>query len=804
MADQPVIQRKQWLVVRLLGIGLAVTLLSLSGFGIWAIGQTQQAIAGAKRANDLNNAFDEARFQLATEEVELLEYRLESTATARLEYQQAGIAFVQALQPVFSVGDSTDSTVARELLGLHQRYLDAAAEMLNAVDAGDGQRAAGLAQQKVQPIFTEVELRAQQEEALEALETHKDLASADQTGRWLQQTAPFLFGIGLLLVGIFALVSRSYRRRIQAGERRAGLAEIERIRIVAEGEQQLLRRSQERFRALIQYAADLITVVGIDGTILFQSDSSMRLLDYDPAATVGKSLFDFVVPDDVAKVKGFLAAALRKPGHPVAGEIRARRRDGTAIPVETIGTSLIDNPNVGGILLTSRDLTERKAFQDRLEQQALHDALTGLPNRVLFADRVTHALARSGRNRDLVAVLFLDLDDFKLVNDSFGHKAGDSLLQAVAREIQTGLRPGDTVARLGGDEFTILLEGLRQAGEAELIAERIAAELKQPVILDGRPVVPSASIGIATSSNGDGAADDLLRNADVAMYAAKSEGKSRWVMFDESMKTLAWERMALELDLRRALTQGEFRVFYQPIVDLGSGRVREVEALIRWQHPDRGLLPPSAFMTLAESTGMIVPMGGWVLREACRQLRAWQDLYGELAPGRVCVNLAARQFQQAKLVEQVETILRETGLGPTALTLEITETVMMQDPEGARKLLNELRDLGVQIAVDDFGTGYSSLNYLRQFPIDVLKIDRSFVTGLNENVQNTAIVRAVVSLAKTLNLKVVGEGIEEADQATTLRDLGCELGQGYLFAKPLSPDKVVDLFQAGQSERLVA
>jgi diguanylate cyclase (GGDEF)-like protein/PAS domain S-box-containing protein len=711
------------------------------------------------------------------------------------------LAFDQALQPLIAHRNASDKQVAQELIDLNRRYVDLVRQLFDALEARDMARVVAL-DEIILPIRARLETQITQEDGLEGAEADKELLSADQTVGWVRRTTLVVFGLGLAVVVIFLLVFGSYRR-VEAAREREAQAALEK-RVAAEAEQRALRRSEERFRALVQYAADLITVVGSDGVILYQSDSSSRVLGYEPSETVGKSIFGFTVPEDVLKIKGFLAATLRKPGQAISGQVRALRRDGTALPVETIGTALIDNPSVGGILLTSRDLTERKAFEEKLEHQAMHDALTGLPNRPLFMDRLAHALARSQRNRDVVAVLFLDLDDFKVVNDSFGHKAGDTLLQAIARRVDGALRPGDTVARLGGDEFAVLLEGIHQAQDAAQVAERIAEQLKEPVTIDGRLIVPSASIGIALTTAGESAAEDLLRNADVAMYAAKADGKARSTFFDERMMTLAWERMALELDLRRALAQGEFRVVFQPIVDLISRRVTEVEALLRWQHPERGLLEPPVFLAVAETTGMIVPIGHWVLKQACAQLRVWQETYGDRAPTRVCVNLSARQFQQPQLVEEIDAVLRETRLEPSALTVEITETAMMQDADAARTALGRLRGLGIKVAVDDFGTGYSSMTYLKQFPIDVLKIDWGFITRLGMDSENTAIIGAVVSLAKALNLEVIGEGIEEAGQATALQGMGCELGQGFYFAKPLDRDQVAELFRPGQPERLTA
>jgi diguanylate cyclase (GGDEF)-like protein len=422
--------------------------------------------------------------------------------------------------------------------------------------------------------------------------------------------------------------------------------------------------------------------------------------------------------------------------------------------------------------------------------QARHDPLTALPNRALLVERLQMELARAARRREPVFLLWLDLDDFKVVNDSLGHQAGDQLLLVVGERLRDCLRPGDTPARMGGDEFTVLLADVDGLQGAIRVAERVGAELGVPFEVAGHQVVVRASIGVAQSVPGATSVEELLRNADIAMYEAKKQGKGQYQVFSPGMDEAAWKRLELEAELRVALEQQQFEVYYQPILDLDSGAVSELEALVRWDHPTRGLLPPAEFIPLAEQTGLIVPLGQWVLGQACQQLAAWEagDQH-HLSLG-LSVNLSARQLREPALPSQVAEALARSGLDPRRLTLEITETSMIDDPGTAEATLAALRELGVHVAVDDFGTGFSALGALKHYPVDSLKIDRSFVDGLGRDAQDTAIVHAVIAFAKTLGLRVTGEGIETAEQFEQLRALGCDHGQGYYFAKPLQHTSV--------------
>ncbi|HWS55779.1 MAG TPA: EAL domain-containing protein [Pyrinomonadaceae bacterium] len=434
--------------------------------------------------------------------------------------------------------------------------------------------------------------------------------------------------------------------------------------------------------------------------------------------------------------------------------------------------------------------------REHFRHAAFHDALTGLPNRALLSERLGSAIARArGAEGERFALLFLDLDRFKNVNDSLGHTIGDGLLVTIARRLENSVRSADTVARLGGDEFAILLEGVKSEADAAYMAERVQREMSTPFMLDGHEVFMTVSIGIAHGAAGYEHPEQVLRDADTAMYRAKAGGRACFEVFDSTMHARAVNLLRLENDLRRAVEREEFTVYFQPIVGLATGRLAGFEALVRWQHPERGFIPPSEFIPVAEDTRLIVPLGLWVLREACRQVVSWQP--AGPAPLTVSVNLSGRQFAQPDLVEQVGAILRETGLAPGRLRLEITESVVMEDAERAVAMLEQLKGLGVRLSIDDFGTGYSSLSYLHRFPLDTLKIDRSFVSQLDAGESRAELVRTIRTLAANMGLEVVAEGIETLGQLGRLAELGCEYGQGYLFARPLAPDAAEALVRGG-------
>jgi diguanylate cyclase (GGDEF)-like protein/PAS domain S-box-containing protein len=548
--------------------------------------------------------------------------------------------------------------------------------------------------------------------------------------------------------------------------------------------------NRERFRSLVQHSSDVITVTDAVGTIIYQSPSVTTVFGYDPSHLLGTELQRLVHPDDVRSVVRTLVETAKASGSERI-ECRVRHADGSWRHVESAVTARLDDPSIEGMVLNTRDITERKELEDQLAHPAFHDSLTGLANRALFRDRVDHALARMRRQRRPIAVLLLDVDGFKTVNDSLGHAFGDAFLVAVAERLRALLRPSDTPCRLGGDEFAVLVEDLTEAIDAPVVAERILDALRLPFVVDGKEIVSAASIGIAIADRPDTTADDLLRNADVAMYTAKNRGRNRSELFKPSMHQAMLDRLDLEADLRRAVDRGEFVLHYQPTVALDTGRISGMEALVRWRSPERGMVPPGMFISVAEDTGLIVRLGAWVLEEACRQAVAWHHEFGSDAPRTMSVNLSARQLQDDRLVDDVASIISRTGIRPDALVLEITESAVMADDEAMTARLHELKALGVRLAIDDFGTGYSSMSYLCSFPIDILKIDRSFVHGVRNEPQKMGIVRTIVELGHILELQTVAEGIELDEELQELRALQCDLGQGYWFARPLTVQQAV-------------
>ncbi len=604
-------------------------------------------------------------------------------------------------------------------------------------------------------------------------------ATANLTGTDTVLLPWILLGAQLLAtLVVAALVEVSGRRRRQAVKAARELEERNALLDLAIDEQ---RRTDARFAAMVRSSSDLTTVVSADGIVTYQSPSSAHVLGTPPEDLVGNAFAGILHGDDVARWRRATANVIAEAGSEGTAEWRLRRADGGYVPVESRLTNLLQDPAVGGIVLNSRDVSDQIRLEQELRHQAFHDSLTGLANRALFQDRVEHAVARLERGGGSLGLLFLDLDDFKAVNDGRGHGTGDSLLEGVARRLEQTVRAGDTLARLGGDEFAVLLES-RDTSAAGATAERILDALRLPLAVDGAETVIGASIGVVTTSDPATAPDELLRDADIAMYAAKNSGKGRSQLFHPGLREEVVSRLQLASDLSRAVGNGELVVQYQPIVDLGTGSVTGVEALMRWQHPHRGLVMPGEFIPVAESTGLIVEMGRWLLTRSCRDARTLQE-QTERFDLSLSVNLSARQLEEPGLAQDVASALQESGLAPAQLTLEITESVFMAEPERSVLALESLKELGVRIAIDDFGTGYSSLAYLQRLPVDELKIDRSFVAH-EESADTSVLVETIVRLADDLGLDTVAEGIETEGQRERLRHAGCRLAQGFLFARP--------------------
>ena len=550
-----------------------------------------------------------------------------------------------------------------------------------------------------------------------------------------------------------------------------------------------LRKSEARYRTVLDAAFDAIVTITPEGIVRWFNRGAERSFGHAAEEIIGQPV-TLLMPERYREhcLTG-LHRYLRTGEARVVGstiELVGLRKDGSEFPIEmSLGESQEDGERLfTGIM---RDVTERKALEQQLHHQAFYDPLTGLPNRALFMERLEHASTRANRRNGRVAVLFVDLDNFKVINDSLGHKAGDQLLKAVAERMKSYLHPEDTAARLGGDEFTILVEDVAGVGEGVRIAERIADVLQPPFTLEEQEVFITTSIGIALNNSTQERAENLLRHADLAMYRAKHKGKACCEVFEPSMGTDALERLRLENELRQAVERGEFMIYYQPILKLDTGRIAGAEALVRWEHPRRGLLLPKAFLSVAEDTGLIVQIGEGVLREACYQMRAWQQRYRTLPPLTVSVNLSPRQLFRPELVEE---ILAETEIDPGSLQLEITEGIMTSNGvHSTNDTLCSLKNLNIRLAVDDFGMGYSSLSYLKRFPVDQLKIDRSFISGPGQDTDGALtdpeIVSAMIDLTHALGLEAVAEGVETADQLAQLRKMECDLAQGNYFSEPL-------------------
>jgi diguanylate cyclase (GGDEF)-like protein/PAS domain S-box-containing protein len=559
-----------------------------------------------------------------------------------------------------------------------------------------------------------------------------------------------------------------------------------------------LRESQERYALVAQSAHDGLWDWNLKSNEVYFSPRWKSMLGYSENE-IGNSLaewFKRVHPEDIARLKTELSTHLAGSSTHFENEYRLLHQDGNYRWIIIRGLAIRDADGKPYRIAGSQtDITQSKATEAKLLHDAFHDALTGLPNRLWFIEQLDYAIKQTKRHQDYVfALLFLDLDRFKVVNDSLGHTIGDQLLVAIAHRIKACLHPGDVIARLGGDEFTILLENV-DINQAKQVADQIQQELAVPFNLSGHNVFTTVSIGIALSHTDYDRPEDLLRDADMTMYRAKALGKARSEVFDQTMHHQAMARLQLEIDLRRALENQELLVYYQPILSLKNSKITGFEALVRWQHPTRGFISPSEFIPVAEETGLIIPIGCWVLRQACQQMQAWQQLMPLNSPLTISVNISAKQFAQPHLIQTIRQILWQTGLDAGSLKLEITESVLLNNADAAVALLHQLKALGIQLSIDDFGTGYSSLSYLHYLPIDTLKIDRSFVHNVDCDPEKIEIIRTIIALAWNLGMNVVAEGVETKKQMYQLQALECEFGQGYLFSRPVDANAAKALKQ---------
>jgi diguanylate cyclase (GGDEF)-like protein/PAS domain S-box-containing protein len=776
-------------IARVALLGLIAVLIGLPGFGLWAAMTAHRAGQAASEANGISDALNAARYSVAAEESLNRKYRLQPSEEVLARHAAAAASVVASLERAGGWGFDHDSI--RDLLALHAQYLTRIARMFAAIDAADLGRANSIDESEVDPVFDNIERQVDEAARENDATTVRDLDELLRVQTIIMISTPLVLLLGAGLIAFFWRVLRSSQRRAEMAIRHEAAA---------------TRDREHLFRALVQNTSDVILICTASGAVTYQSPAAEAGWGYAADELLDQAILTLAHPDAQPALHELWRQVRDGDAAFSAGtargiELQMRDSAGDWRHAQMILTNLLHEPAVAGVVVTIRDIHERKAFERQLTQQAFHDSLTGLPNRLLLHDRLRQALMRAIRRGTRVAVLFLDLDNFKLINDGLGHAVGDELLVQAAARLRSCIRAEDTLARLGGDEFVVVLEHLTCEADAIPVALSITKEFGRVFALGGRDLTVTVSMGIALSEAGPEEADNLLRDADVALYRAKSDGKARHVVFDASMRINALARLELEHDLRYAIAKDELRVHYQPIVSMASAHVGEMEALVRWQHPTQGLLPPANFIAIAEESGLIVPLGQWVLQEACRQVAAWHAEFPTDPPLMLSVNLSPRQFQSSNLVEEVARTLRETKLQPGSLKLEITEGVIMRDVEATIGTLSQLKELGIKIAIDDFGTGYSSLAYLKRLPLDVLKIDRSFVAGLGHDQEDTAIIRAIISLAKSLDLAITGEGIETREQAALLGAWGCDCGQGFYYGKPLDSARTATLLRTAVHDK---
>jgi diguanylate cyclase (GGDEF)-like protein/PAS domain S-box-containing protein len=555
-----------------------------------------------------------------------------------------------------------------------------------------------------------------------------------------------------------------------------------------------LKEGEARFRALVQNSFDIITIHDSRGVTVYESPAASRILGYPPGTLIGKTPFDTLHPKDVARAREAFEALLKGEASVAPVTMRFRHADGSWIHLEALGNNLLEHPGIRGIVLTSRDVTERKRAEERVQYLANYDVLTSLPNRFLMQDRLTQVIAHAHRNRLRVALMHIDLDRFKVVNETLGHYVGDAILKQAAERVRKATRDADTVARVGGDEFTVVFPNVTSLQTLSAAAAAMLDDLAKPFPSDGQELFVSASVGISLYPDDAASVEELIKHADAAMSTAKHLGRNTFQFFTAGMNQEVQDRMLIEAGLRMAIQRDELSLVFQPKIDLATRRIFGAEALLRWNHPKLGMIAPSRFVPVAEEAGLVGQIGEWVLHAACRQIRQWQDAGLSL---QVAVNVSARQFQDYDVSELVMGIMRDTGALAANLEIELTESAVMSDAEASIVTLERLAALGVQIAIDDFGTGYSSLSYLKRLPLDLLKIDQSFVRDISSDPNDAAIVRAIITLARSLGIKVIAEGVENEGQLAFLNAYGCQYAQGYLFGRPMTATQLFNLITSG-------
>jgi diguanylate cyclase (GGDEF)-like protein/PAS domain S-box-containing protein len=762
--------------------GLATVLIATSALGFGGAWQSYHTGVEAAHASNLSDGLDDTRISLGTEASLELRYWIEPTKEVREQHAQAAASTVSQLTKVRALENKDGAASIDGMLVKHSGYLSAAGRLFAAIDAGDLTKAHYIDNTEVDPTLDAINRDAETSSVRQRDESIRQANHLARVQMVVMVATPIIFAIGFGLAIFFGTAMQRYRRRISEATAEAS------------------RKSEQRFRSLVCHAMEAILICDASGTVTYQAPTAETDWGFPENELTGTFFRSLIHPDDHPALNEIWAQIRAVPGMTKTVELRSRDKRNAWRNGEITFTNLLRELGVEGVVTNLRDITKQKTIELELRTQVFYDSLTTLPNRALLLDRIKQAISRASRHAGTIGLLFIDLDNFKRVNDSLGHQWGDALLVATAKRLNGCVRPADTVARLGGDEFVVLLDQLTSdaTAEAVLTAQRILKLFEQSFSLAGNEYVISASVGIAladaTDKMPDG--DALLRDADIAMYRAKSGGKARYAVFDTDMRTNAVLRLELETGLRDAIAQKQMRMYFQPIVQLASRGFKEVEALVRWQHPTLGLVAPADFIPIAEETGLIIPLGRWILEESCRQVAIWQKQFPSDPPLQVSVNLSPRQFEHPDLVTDVQRALQASGLRAGSLKLEVTEGVIMRDAESSISTLQQLKTLGIRLAIDDFGTGYSSLSYLRMLPLDVLKIDRSFVKGIGENAEDNAIVRAIISMSTSLGLTVTAEGVETEEQATLLQEWSCDKGQGYLFARPLDAQHLTDLLRA--------